>query len=252
MTEVVTPKKTVRSSFSSGKKCAVCGTFLDDPRKRVKLKKELALKLQEIVASENLDPEGYLCNNNCYKSVNRYFELKAALKSLKTDLTQKFENVQGQSACVRWKRELPSDVSENENSSAKASRPTSLLSKSSSLHFGGPVLSYPVIPRIIRQGLFLQPVSRFLQQTGTFPLQPLPIPRGSVASRNVASSSANSTTPTSINPDFQSEDSPVCKVEVRTLFFLAVRKGLLGGHFVIRQQREYNCLTCWLNTRSHG
>ena len=176
MAEVVTPKKPVRSSFSSGKKCAVCGTFLDDPRKRVKLKKELALKLQEIVASENLDPEGYLCNNNCYKSVNRYFELKAALKSLKTDLTQKCENVQGQSACVRWKRELPSDVSKNENSSAKASRPTpSLMSKSSSLHFGGTVLSYPVIPRIIRPGLFLQPVSRFLQQTGAFPLQPLPI-----------------------------------------------------------------------------
>ena len=218
----MTPKKPVRSSFSSGPKCAVCGTFLHDPRKRVKLKKR-PLKLQEIVASENLDPEGYLCNNNCYKSVNRYFELKAALKSLKTDLTQKFENVQGQSALVRWKRELPSDVSENENSSAKASRPTpSLMSKSSSLHFGGPVQSYPVIPRIIRPGLFLQPVSRFLQQTGAFPLQPLPIPRGSVASLslNVASSSANSTTPTSINRDFQSEDSPVCKVEVRTLFCL--------------------------------
>ena len=121
MAEVVTPKKPVRSSVCSRQKCAVCGSFLDDPRKRVKLKKYLALKLQEIVASENLDPEGYLCNNNCYKSVNRYFELTAALKSLKTDLTQKFENVQGQS--VRWKRELPSDVSENENSSSKASRP---------------------------------------------------------------------------------------------------------------------------------
>ena len=121
MAEAVTPKKPVRSSFSSSQKCAVCGSFLDDPRKRVKLKKDLALKLQEIIASENLDPEGYLCNNNSYKSVNRYFELKAMLESLKTDLTQKFENEQGQS--VRWKQELPSDVSENENSSAKASRP---------------------------------------------------------------------------------------------------------------------------------
>ena len=110
--------------------------------------------------------------------------------------------------------------------------------------------SYPVIPRIIRPGLFLQPVSRFQQQTGAFPLQPLPIPRGSVASLNVPSGAAT-TTPTSINQDFQSEDSPTCKVEVRTLF-LALRKGLLGGHFVIQQQREYNCLTCWLNTRSHG
>ena len=222
MAKVVTPKKAVRSSFSSGQKCAVCGTFLDDPRKRVKLKKDLALKLQEIVASENLDPEGYLCNNNCYKSINRYFELKAALKSLKTDLTQKFENVQGQSACVRWKREFPSDVSENENSSAKASRPMpSRMSKSSSLHLGGPwpVQSYPVIPRIIRPGLFLQPVPTFLQQTGAFPLQPLPIPRGSVASLNVASGAAT-TAPTSINQDFQSKDSPACKVEVRTLFFL--------------------------------
>lgn len=218
MAEVVTPKKPVRSSFSSRQKCAVCGSFLDDPRKRVKLRKDLALKLQEIVASENLDPEGYLCNNNCYKSVNRYFELKAALKSVKTDLTQKFENVQGQS--VRWKRELPSDVSENENSSTKASRPMlSPMPKSSSLHSSGPVLSYPVIPRIIRPGLFLQPVSRFLQQTGALPLQPLPIPRVSVASMNVASSCAT-TAPTSINQDFQSEDSPVCKVEVRTLFFL--------------------------------
>ena len=69
----------------------MCGSFLDDPRKRVKLKKELASKLGEIVVSENLDPEGYLCNDNCYKSVNKYFELKAELKSLKTDLTQKFK-----------------------------------------------------------------------------------------------------------------------------------------------------------------
>ena len=77
---------------------------------------------------------------------------------------------------------------------------------------------YPVIPRIIRPGLFLQPVSRFLQQAGAFPLQPLPIPQVSVASLNVASS-AVTTLPTSINQDFQSEDSPVCKVEVRNLFF---------------------------------
>ena len=145
--------------------------------------------MQEIVASENLDPKGYLLSNNCYKSINRYSKLKAALKSSKTDLTQKFENVQ--SACVRWKRELPSDVSENENSSAKTSRPMpSLMSKSSSLHLGGPVQSYPVIPRIIRPGLFFQPVSRILQQTGAFPLQPLPIPRGSLASLNVASKAA--------------------------------------------------------------
>ena len=217
MAEVVTPKKPVRSSVCSRQKCAVCGSFLDDPRKRVKLKKDLALKLQEIVASENLDPEGYLCNNNCYKSVNRYFELKAALKSLKTDLTQKFENVQGQS--VRWKRELPSDVSENENSSSKASRPMPRpMSKSSSLQSGGPVQIYPVIPRIIRPGLFLQPVSRFLQQAGAFPLQPLLIPQVSVASLNVASSAVTNL-PTSINQDFQSEDSPVCKVEVRNLFY---------------------------------
>lgn len=122
--------------------------------------------------------------------------------------------------CLRWKRELPSDVSENENSSAKASRPMpSRMSKSSSLHLGGPVQSYPVIPRIIRPGLFLQPVARFLQQTGAFPLQPLPIPRGSVASLSVGSGAAT-TAPTSINQDFQSEDSPTCKVEVRTLFFL--------------------------------
>ena len=57
MAEVVTPKKPVLSSFSSRQKCAICGSFLDDPRKRVKLKKDLALKLQEIVASENLHPE---------------------------------------------------------------------------------------------------------------------------------------------------------------------------------------------------
>ena len=121
---------------------------------------------------------------------------------------------------MQWKRELPSDVSENENSSAKASRPMpSPMSKSSSLHSGGPVQSYPVIPRIIRPGLFLQPVSRFLQQDGAFPLQPLPIPQVSVASLNVASHGAVTTVPTSINQDFQSEDSPVCKVEIKNLFF---------------------------------
>ena len=131
---------------------------------------------------------------------------------------------------MRWKRELPSDVSENENSSAKASRPMpSLMSKSSSLHLGDPVKSYPVIPRIIRPGLFLQPVSRFLQQTGAFPLQSLPIPRGSAASLNVASS-ASTTAPTSINQDFQSEDSPVCKVGVKTLLFLQ-KKGIIRCPF---------------------
>ena len=116
MAEVVTPKKPVRSSFSSRQKCVLCGSVLDNQRNRVKLKQELVSKLQEIVVSENLDPEGNLCNDNCYKSVNKYFELKAALKS---DLTQKFKNVQGQS--LRWKRELPSDVPVNGNSSAKAS-----------------------------------------------------------------------------------------------------------------------------------
>ena len=88
--------------------------------------------------------------------------------------------------------------------------------------------SYPVIPRIIRPGLFLQPVARFLQQTGAFPLQPLPIPRGSVASLNVASGAAT-TAPTSINQDFQSEDSPACKVEVKPLS--CSKKGIIRWPF---------------------
>lgn len=212
MAEVVTPKKPVRSSFSSRQKCVLCGSVLDNPRKRVKLKQELVSKLQEIVASENLDPEGYLCNDNCYKSVNKYFELKAALKCLKSDLTQKFKNVQGQS--LRWKRELPSDVPVNGNSSAKASRPMpDPMSKSSSLRLSG---SYPVIPRIIRPALLLQP--RPLQQNRAFPLYQVPVLPLSVASLNVASGTAT-TAPTSLNQDFRSEDAPVCKVEVRTLFF---------------------------------
>ena len=43
------------------------GSFLDDPRRRARLKKDRDpdLKLQEIVSSENLDPEGYLCNDDC-------------------------------------------------------------------------------------------------------------------------------------------------------------------------------------------
>ena len=53
--------------------------------------------------------------------------------------------------------------------------------------------SYPVIPRIIRPGLFLQPVSRSLQETGAFPLQPLPIPREAVASLNVNNNNNNGT-----------------------------------------------------------
>ena len=68
-------------------------------------------------------------------------------------------------------------VSEDENSSGKASSPMpSQNSKSSSQRTGGPVQSYQMIPRIIRPGLFVQAVSRFPQQTGAFPLQPLPIP----------------------------------------------------------------------------
>ena len=218
MAEVATPKRPVRSSFSSCKKCVVCGSCLDDPRKRVKLKKELVSKLQEIVASENFDPEGYLCNNNCYKSVNKYFELKAELKSLKSDLTRKFKNVQSQS--VRWKRELPSDVPVSGNSSAKASRPMpSSMTKSSSLRQGGQVQeSYPVIPRIIRPALLPQPASRFLQQTGA--IHQAPVLSLSVASFNVASRCATTIASTSINQDCHSEDSPICKVEVRTLYFL--------------------------------
>ena len=60
-----------------------------------------------------------------------------------------------------------------------------------------------MIPRIIRPGLFLQPVSRFLQQAGAFPMKPLPIPQVSVAPLNVASS-AVTTVPMSINQDFKS------------------------------------------------
>ena len=55
MAEVVTPKKPVRSFFSSLQKCVLCRSVLDNPRKRIKLKQELVSKLQEIVASENLD-----------------------------------------------------------------------------------------------------------------------------------------------------------------------------------------------------
>ena len=47
MAEVVTPKKPIRSSFSSRQKCVVCGSFLDDPRKRVKLKRNLPQSLEK-------------------------------------------------------------------------------------------------------------------------------------------------------------------------------------------------------------
>ena len=224
-------------------KCVLCGSELDNPRKRVKLKQELVLKLQEIVASEELDPEGYLCNDNCYKSVNKYFELKAALKCLKSDRTQKFKNMQGQS--LRWKRELPSDVPVNENRSAKASRPMpDPMWKSSSLRPSG---SYPVIPGIIRPALLLQ--TRPLQLTRAFPLYQVPLLPLSVASLNVASGTAT-TAPAYLNQDFQSEDAPVCKVEVRIFFFLACDKRYKDYEVTVplpilvnRQESEQNCVT---------
>ena len=75
--------------------------------------------------------------------------------------------------------------------------------------------SCPVIPRIIRPALPLQP--RPLQQTRAFPLYKVEVPPLSLASLNVAGGTTVTTVRTSLNQDFQSEDAPVCKVEVRTL-----------------------------------
>ena len=43
--------------FLPVKNVFLCGSLLDNPRKRVKLKQKLLSKLQKVVASENLDPD---------------------------------------------------------------------------------------------------------------------------------------------------------------------------------------------------
>ena len=103
-----------------------------------------------------------------------------------------------------------------------------------------------MIPRIIRPALLLQP--RPLQQNRAFPLHQVPVLPLSVASLNVGSGTAT-TAPTSLNQDFRSEDAPVCKVEVRTLFSCDKRYQdyevtVPLPILVNRQENEQNCLAC--------
>ena len=194
MAQVIIPKKPAKP-INASLNCVICGNVLQDSRKRVKLQHELFVKLQEILSSENLAQEGYLCNDTCYKSVNRYFELKSNLKDLKSTLAEKFQTTQEQ----RWKRHLPTDSDANQ----KVLRPQSELP----LCCQSFPKSYPVIPRIIK------PITIFPR-----PFQPSFVVTESFA--NAASICAPKSSLSFNIQDFQTEEVPVCKVEVRTLFFL--------------------------------
>ena len=80
MAEAVTPKKLKLL----GKMCSIWKIW-DNPMKNVKLKQKLVSKLQEIVATKNLDPNNIFASINLFvvlKSVNKYFDLSPARSPL--------------------------------------------------------------------------------------------------------------------------------------------------------------------------
>ena len=162
----------------------MCVNVLYNPRKRVKLKEELFSKVQEIVSSENIDPEGFLCNDTCYRSVDKYYKLKNSLQELKKKMEENFDNTAKKQG-VRWKRGVPTDVVNlDEKAAVKLSRPTFVPTARE-----GYPSSYPIIPRII------------IPDTVTF-------------SPSITSINPETAEPMPIEVVLN-EQTPVCKVEVR-------------------------------------
>lgn len=198
-----TPKKPVPAIHQ----CVLCGNALENSRKRVKLTPGLLAKVHEIVASENLDPAGYICNNTCYKASIKYFELKNGLNDLKKKITENFEKKKEglqsvPESTVRWKRQLPTDLNENTSQVPKISCRQSLL------------LRFPSGPIIHNQEQLSHSIAK-----------PTPLKQNVVLSTvpvlpTVALNPENSAGLTSAVADFkENEDSPVGKVEAEELCF---------------------------------
>ncbi len=100
----ITPKKYVRVDKYC---CFLCGSNLPDAKKRARINSSLAQLLSDILESE-LD-RGYLCNDDCYKKMNRFATLRTSLAELSKTLKGRHVACK---ASLRCKRGVPSDVKE--------------------------------------------------------------------------------------------------------------------------------------------
>ena len=85
--------------------------LLENPRKRVKFR-GLSSKLQEILPIENLYLNSVVCNDTCYRTINKYFQLKNSYQ-LKKKIQDTFHNAM--TPGLQFKRELLTDVVVNNN-----------------------------------------------------------------------------------------------------------------------------------------
>ena len=72
---------------------------------RVSCVEKLSLECED----DKTDTRGYLCNDVCFKSMNKYVKLKASLKELTESMKQKFIASQN-TRIQRWKRGVPTDA----------------------------------------------------------------------------------------------------------------------------------------------
>ena len=91
--------------------CFLCGTHLPDAKRRARISSLLAHLLSDILECklDTIDVRGYLCNDDCYKKINRFTMPRTSLAELSKTLKER--NAAG-NASMRCKRGFPSDVKE--------------------------------------------------------------------------------------------------------------------------------------------
>ena len=89
----------------------MCATHLPDAKRRVRINSSLAHLLSDILECEldTIDVRGYVCNDDCYKKINRFTMLRTSLAELCKTLKERNAAC---NASMRYKRGLPSDVKE--------------------------------------------------------------------------------------------------------------------------------------------
>ena len=104
----ITPKKYITENKYC---CFLCGTHLPDAKRRARISSSLAQLLSDILEREldTIDVRGYLCNDDCYKKINRFTTLRTSLAELSKTLKERNAAC---NASMRCKRGLPSDVRE--------------------------------------------------------------------------------------------------------------------------------------------
>jgi hypothetical protein len=89
--------------------CILCGCEKADPRKRTKLNGRVS-DLQHRICSildvplTSINSDGYICNDRCYRDLNRLDKMKEDLKKLQNTLKEKF------ATNTRAKRAIPTDA----------------------------------------------------------------------------------------------------------------------------------------------